>query len=480
MSSLLTLTDWFRQGTALTTPTTAPSNAPSTLPSSRILLMDGGVSTHLESLISPSKFSHRHLWSSSLLLVTDDEKRQPNQNQNGHETIVKGHKDWLHAGVNIITTVTYQCHYGLVASPEQSDVAEAEAGGHDKTIICRGDNNRGSTVGMSTDEMLSLGVSLARRAVKEMNDDDDDDINNDMIFPTFVVASTGPYGAAMADGSEYTGRYPAEVTRDKLKEFHRRKASTILSNHPDGIAIETIPSLQEVGVVCEVMKDLLQQQNQQEDNDSPQMCCCWISLACKNGRELNDGHTVQEALDLIQLYDPDCEWISAIGVNCCDSAYVPNLVKLLTLNALSVDTATREKQITAMDERGNSCSANTVTVPEQQQQPKQSRVRGIVVYPNSGESWDAANNDWKDGTGATDVEFSDRLMESVELVYELWNNTIDTKMKANPSYYTQTPPPQPPRIVLGGCCRTNPATIALLRQRIDDWDKKKLSNAGTS
>mmetsp|Transcript_31645 Transcript_31645/g.76791 ORF Transcript_31645/g.76791 Transcript_31645/m.76791 type:complete len:389 (-) Transcript_31645:61-1227(-) len=384
--------------------------------------------------------------------------------------------DWLHAGVNIITTVTYQCHYGLVVSSEnppspQPRPASAAAG--DKTTICSDDdNNVGYSVGMSTDEMLRQGVSLARRAVKESNPATMHSSNN-IVFPTFVVASTGPYGAAMADGSEYTGQYPVEVTRDKLKEFHRRKASTILSNHPDGIAIETIPNLEEVGVVCEVMKELLQQQQYQQrqgdDSLSPRTCCCWISFACKNDHELNDGHTVQEALDLIQLYDPDCEWISAIGVNCCDSAYVPNLVKLLTLNALSV--ATREK-ITAMDERD---SSSTVAVPEQQQQqPKQKTyqhlpTRGIVVYPNSGESWDAANNDWKDETGATDLEFSDRLMESVALVYGLWNGKITTKMKTKRPYL-----PQPPRIVLGGCCRTNPATIALLRQRIDDWEKKKL------
>mmetsp|Transcript_31647 Transcript_31647/g.76797 ORF Transcript_31647/g.76797 Transcript_31647/m.76797 type:complete len:196 (-) Transcript_31647:1203-1790(-) len=74
--SLLTLTDWFRYGTAPTSaskatrPQTQSTQAAAAAASSppRILLMDGGVSTHLESLIAPSKFSYRHLWSSSLLL----------------------------------------------------------------------------------------------------------------------------------------------------------------------------------------------------------------------------------------------------------------------------------------------------------------------------------------------------------------------------------------------------------------------------
>jgi Homocysteine S-methyltransferase len=82
----------------------------------RILVLDGGVSTHLESLLAlyarvedrhsesistiRPAFPHRELWSSSLLL-TDQ----------GRRTIHQGHLDWILAGADILSTVTYQCHY---------------------------------------------------------------------------------------------------------------------------------------------------------------------------------------------------------------------------------------------------------------------------------------------------------------------------------------------------------------------------------
>jgi S-methylmethionine-dependent homocysteine/selenocysteine methylase len=56
-----------------------------------ILLMDGGVSTHLEHLLEQrnQKFPIRELWSSSLLLSPE-----------GRNTILQGHKDWfLNAGI---------------------------------------------------------------------------------------------------------------------------------------------------------------------------------------------------------------------------------------------------------------------------------------------------------------------------------------------------------------------------------------------
>ena len=38
-----------------------------------------------------------------------------------------------------------------------------------------------------------------------------------------VAFSSGPYAAALADGSEYTGSYAERVTFEQLVDFHRRK-----------------------------------------------------------------------------------------------------------------------------------------------------------------------------------------------------------------------------------------------------------------
>lgn len=402
-----TLSEWFRSS----------SSSPSLSPS--ILLMDGGVSTHLEGLIAPAKFSHRALWSSSLLLTP-----------NGRETIVQGHKDWLSAGVNIITTVTYQCHYGVAGG--------FSGGGADAQEVYEREENM--------TELIRTGVALAQRALQEDVNDATATVlrrSSTNAFPTFVVASTGPYGAAMADGSEYTGVYPPNVTRQVLVDFHRRKAQTLWNTKPNGLAAETIPNLEEVGVVCQVLKELQEQGQKVTDDNETSRGCCWISLACKNGTQLNDGHSVQEALDMIRSYDPKGEWISAVGINCCDGAFVAPLVELLANEALNMAQVNNDSTTTT--------TTTTTHTP-----------RGIVVYPNSGEAWDAAHEEWKDGTGTTDTQFADRLMAAVQTVHELWK----TKGGAQCGHM--------PRMVLGGCCRTNPATIETLRWRIDAWEEQHL------
>lgn len=81
--------------------------------------------------------------------------------------------------------------------------------------------------------------------------------------------------------------------------------------------------------------------------------------------------------------------------------------------------------------------------------------RGIVLYPNSGEEWDAANETWIAETGCTATdEFANRLLEAYHVIETTWNE-----------FGSGSPMP---RVILGGCCRTKPETIAALRQLVDD------------
>lgn len=377
--------------------------------------MDGGVSTHLETLISPKTFSHRDLWSSSLLLTEE-----------GRASVSEGHRDWLNSGSDILTTVTYQCNYGLCAT---STEMTSKIGSTDLfTEVLPEDKMK---------ELMIDGVLLAKRAI-ETTSADPQNKNNLLIQPSssssltlgpFAVASTGPYGAAMADGSEYTGKYPAHVTRKALVNFHTRKARTLLmEGKPDGLAVETIPNIEEVGVVCEVLRDLQQQIEQLQPDSSP--VACWISLACRNGNEMNDGNTVEEALRIVKSYDPTGRWIAGVGINCFDSAYIPSLVTTITKNSLLQDCGRR----------------------------------GIIIYPNSGEEWDAVNEEWKGGSGTSDVELTERLMAAIQLVRDLCKVESSTEEKAPPNILR---PNCVPKIIVGGCCRTNLATIAMLRKRVD-------------
>jgi len=136
-----------------------------------ILLLDGGVSTYLENLSSKG-LSHRSLWSSSLLL-TDD----------GQDAIRDCHEAFYRVGSDIVSSVTYQCHYlccGEAKNPEETDKAPQE-------VITVED----------IDQMLRDGIRLAREAACKLRKEN---------TPLFVAASIGCYGGALADGSEYRGK----------------------------------------------------------------------------------------------------------------------------------------------------------------------------------------------------------------------------------------------------------------------------------
>jgi len=400
-----------------------------------VLIMDGGVSTHLENVIAPKTFSHRDLWSSSLLLTEE-----------GRANVFEGHRDWLDSGSDILTTVTYQCHYGFFKDAASNGAIEMDISNTVDVIATTG----ASSISDHTDsiqevlpedkirEMMIDGVRLAKRAIDTTTASPRNRSNKQILSSSstssltpgpFVVASTGPYGAAMADGSEYTGKYPAHVTRQALVDFHTRKARTLLmEGKPDGLAVETIPNIEEVGVVCEVLRDLQRRLEELKPDSSP--IACWISLACRNGNEMNDGHTVEEALRIVQSYDPTGRWIAGVGVNCFDSAYISALVTTMTKESLLQDGG----------------------------------HRGIILYPNSGEGWDAVNEEWKDGSGTSDDELADRLMAAVQLVQDACEVETGTKEEASSN---SLKPRCVPKIILGGCCRTNPATIAMLRKRVD-------------
>ena len=373
----------------------------------RILLLDGGVNSHLEVLLlqqpgsaspppinyigccstnhnggetggrggpetpAPPTFQYRELWSSSLLL----------NGKAGREKILQGHKDWLAAGADCLSTVTYQCHYERELWPQhlRNDAADAS----------------------TMDQMIQDGVELAQEAVSYHH------LANTR--PAFCVASLGCYGAALANGAEYTGDYGTDVTMDRLVQFYQRKLKAHAVSRPDGVALETVPSHLE----CEALAKLL---NTSEWQDSPM--ACWLSLACRNGTQLNDGTPLQTVLET--LHQIPVSSLQAVGFNCFDSVHLPELVQTLV-----VDMATNGP------------------------------ARGIVLYPNSGEEWDATTAHWKDGTGCTVAEeLALRLITATALIEDTWN-----EMRPNEP---------PPRIVLGGCCRTRPATIACLRKLVDD------------
>ena len=68
------------------------------------------------------------------------------------------------------------------------------------------------------------------------------------------LASAGPYGAYLADGSEYKGHYG--VSADTLRDFHRRRAELLWQAGADVLLFETEPSLMEAEVEAQIAEEL--------------------------------------------------------------------------------------------------------------------------------------------------------------------------------------------------------------------------------
>ena len=219
-----------------------------------MIKIDGGLSTALE--LNGNKLT-TSLWTGELIRTAP-------------EQITKAHLDFINAGAQIIITSSYQLSY----------------------VGC---GNRGWS-DLQTDEALYKSTQLAKDAVAQSGKD------------IKVAASVGPYGAAMADGSEYRGNYG--VGKSALKEFHAKRLELLIASNPDILALETMPDTQEV----EVLLDLL--------SDCP--IPYWVSYSCKEGNATNAGQIFASAVDLAQS-------AMAVGINCT----APELITGLLSSAVS-------------------------------------------------------------------------------------------------------------------------------------------------
>ncbi|MFD1658791.1 homocysteine S-methyltransferase [Streptomyces caeni] len=151
--------------------------------------------------------------------------------------------------------------------------------------------------------------------------------------PLWVAASAGPYGALSADGSEYRGRYGLTVA--ELEVFHRPRLEVLAAAGPDVLALETVPDADEAAALLRAVRGL----------GVP----AWLSYTVSGGRT-RAGQPLEEAFALAAGADE----VIAVGVNCCAPEDVDDAIGLAA------------------------------------------RVTGkpVVVYPNSGESWDARSRAW--------------------------------------------------------------------------------------
>ncbi|MEU6314926.1 homocysteine S-methyltransferase [Streptomyces sp. NPDC047014] len=210
------------------------------------------------------------------------------------EQVEAAHTAYARAGAEVLITASYQIGYGTPA-----------AGSRDRA---------------RTTALLHRSVTLAARAAEAAGHE------------VWVAASVGPYGAVLADGSEYRGRYGLSVAR--LAEFHRPRIEALLAAGPDVLAVETLPDPDEAEAVLTVLAE----------TEAP----AWLSYTVAGGRT-RSGHALPGAFALAA----GSPQVIAVGVNCCDPEDV--------LPALGAAAAVTGKPLLAYPNDGSVWDAPTAT-----------------------------------------------------------------------------------------------------------------------
>ena len=295
-----------------------------------VMVLDGALATELErrgaDLNDP-------LWSAKCLI------EQP-------ELIRAVHLDYFRAGADVATTATYQATFEACARR-----------GIDRPAAAQLMRDTVALAVAARDEFWSIAANRSGR------------------LRPLVAASVGPYGAMLADGSEYRGHYALDDAA--LADFHRPRLQVLAAAGADLLACETIPCLREALVLANLLPEF------------PGLSA-WMSFSCRDGEHTFEGERI--AICAAQLRSH--VQVAAVGVNCTPPQHITSLLRQL---------------------RG------ATDVP-------------LVVYPNSGESYDASSKRWSGEPGA--LPFGDMA--------RLWHA-------------------EGARLI-GGCCRTGPSHISGVRQ----------------
>ena len=285
------------------------------------VVLDGGLATQLE---AQGHKLDSALWSARLLHEDPD-------------AIVQAHLAYFAAGAQVATTASYQASMdGFV----HAGMTPAEA-----------------------QKLIKRSVRLAEQARANFQDDHD----------RWIAGSVGPYGAALADGSEYRGDYDLSV--QELRKWHRPRIELLAEVGVDVLALETIPCLVEVeALLAEI-----------DGSGQP----CWLSVTCAGDRT-RAGEPAEEAFALAR----DVEEIIAVGVNCIDPAGASALARIAS----------------------------------------QAAGKPVVIYPNSGERWDAVTRAWMGPATFQAEDVRDWVTGGARLV--------------------------------GGCCRVGPTQIEAIRDLV--------------
>lgn len=299
-----------------------------------ILILDGGLATHLETLGCDLRDA---LWSARALLESPHLIRQ-------------AHLDYYWAGADCAITASYQASIpGFMA--------------------------RGLTETAAAD-LIRLSVQLALEARDEFWQYAD---HTRRLRP-IVAASVGPYGAYLADGSEYNGAY--DLDEAGLLAFHRPRWHILAASDADLLACETIPSFAEAHAYARLLA-------------ATPARAAWFSFSCRDGQHISDGTPIAECAAFLDQFPQ----VTAVGINCTPPRFIPSLMR----------------------------------------QVQRATTKPIVVYPNSGETYDPVAKAWRGLSEPSQFGTFSREWRKLGAA------------------------------LVGGCCRTGPAHIRQIRDRTPGW-----------
>lgn len=178
-------------------------------------------------------------------------------------------------------------------------------------------------------KLIKTSVKLAQQAKMQYLND----IKEDKALS--IAGSVGPYGAYLANGSEYTGDY--QLSESEFIAFHKDRVTALIDAGVDILACETMPSFLEIKALVKLIQQF-------------PIVNCWFSLTLKDQQHISDGTPLTEVIEYLN----SIEQIVSVGINCIALEKVTPALEVLS-------------KLTS---------------------------KPLIVYPNSGEEYDPTTKQW--------------------------------------------------------------------------------------
>ncbi|KES19842.1 Homocysteine/selenocysteine methylase (S-methylmethionine-dependent) [Gilliamella apicola SCGC AB-598-B02] len=178
-------------------------------------------------------------------------------------------------------------------------------------------------------KLIKTSVKLAQQAKMQYLND----IKQDKAL--LIAGSVGPYGAYLANGSEYTGDY--QLSESEFIAFHKDRVTALIDAGVDILACETMPSFLEIKALVKLIQQF-------------PIVNCWFSLTLKDQQHISDGTPLTEVIEYLN----SIEQIVSVGINCIALEKVTPALEVLS-------------KLTS---------------------------KPLIVYPNSGEQYDPTTKQW--------------------------------------------------------------------------------------